>query len=173
MCWEMSGCAICVQWFEGRLRWARWVPGLGPHSTQLKDLGVPVLVRAGATAWCKACLFERRNWFDFKLSVSDRADVAIILWLTHNQEVRRRTVHPSFIGTNAGDVSCVCKVHSSNGQNALYIQSILPAGANLLLDYWCLRTWDHNWAKDQTKASVKLWRCLALTDLVAYFHVTL
>lgn len=63
-CWEMLGCAICALWCGGMLRWSSWAPDLLPHSPRQKDPGGPVLCKAGATAWCRACLFMSPNsWF--------------------------------------------------------------------------------------------------------------
>lgn len=59
---------------------------------------------------------------------------------TYNQQVRGCTVHPCFIGANAGDVPCVCEVHSGDGQYALYVQPILSTRLNLLLNSWLLKT---------------------------------
>lgn len=144
--WETSGCATYALWCGGMLRWSRWAQGLLPHSPQLKDPGGPVWGTAGAAAWCRACLFRTIQTVCFQWLLYVQAVQLKIgpvwpsLWLTYNQQVGCWTVHPRFVRANAGNVSCVCKVYSRDGQYALYVQAIYSTGANPFLYCYLLRT---------------------------------
>lgn len=177
MCWEMSGCAICVQWFEGRLRWARWAPGLGPHSPQWKDLGGPVSVRAGATAWCKACLFERRNWSFFSVWL-------LTISVRHGRCGYYSVAHPQPGGTSS---YCSPRLHWYRCRRCfLCLQgpqqrwsecSVYPDDSprwsepspRLLVS----ENMRSQLSQSPDKSLSHALTLLALTDLVANFHVTL
>lgn len=60
------------------------------------------------------------------------------LWLTYNKQVCSWAVHTCFICSNAGNVSCVRKVHSRDSQNALYVQTVFSTGTHPLLYCWSL-----------------------------------